>query len=98
MKNTVKNKKTIDLLFTKGKTFVGKNLLLKIIEGEDRFLVTVSTKNFKRAVDRNKIKRLLREVIKDDNVKGTIALVYIGKEIPTLNDLKNSFNGIKERI
>ena len=91
MKNTVKNKKTIDLLFTEGKTLVTKNLLFKTIKGEDKFLVTVSSKVFKRAVDRNKIKRMLRDVIKSNEVKGTFALVYIGKEIPNLEVLKDEF-------
>ena len=98
MKNTVKNKAIIEKLFTEGKRFTTKNLMLRIMEGENAYMVTVSSKNFKRAVNRNRIKRLLREVIRGSGVKGTFVLIYIGKGLPDLETLKNEFNGIKERI
>lgn len=72
--------------------------MLRTIEGDNAYMVTVSSKTFKRAVDRNRIKRLLREVIKGSGIKGTYALIYIGKELPTLESLKIEFNGIRERI
>src|SRR5258705_10665449 len=70
-------KKLIDELFKSGSSFYlapFKIIFLKNKEGiisnllgsgENRFpaqvLISVSTKNFKRSVDRNKIKRLIRE-------------------------------------
>lgn len=98
MKNTVKNKNVIDTLFTKGKTYVNKTLMIKMIDGDNNYMVTVSSKNFKRAVDRNRIKRLMREVIRGGEIKGTYALIYLGKEVPTLDNLRKDFNGLRKRI
>jgi ribonuclease P protein component len=98
MKNTVKNKATIDKLFTKGKRFTTKNLMLRMVDGTDSYMVTVSSKVFKRAVDRNRIKRLMRESIRTVNIKGTYVLIYIGKDIPVLDVLKNEINEITRKI
>lgn len=72
--------------------------MLRILEGDNAYMVTVSSKNFKRAVDRNRIKRLMREVIRENEIKGTFALIYLGKELPTLETLKTEFNEIKKRV
>ena len=97
MKNTVKNKNTINDLFTKSKTLSTKSLFFRYMKGDNLSLVTVSTKNFKRAVDRNRIKRLLREVLRGEEL-GTVALVYTGKTLPTLEDLKKEFEQIKNKL
>jgi ribonuclease P protein component len=84
MKNTLKNKKDIDKLFsfpTKGKV-VG-DVLIKTVDGTPGFLFTVSAKKFKRAVDRNRIKRLMREEVKGMTVTNSVALIYVGKDVPT---------------
>ena len=73
-------------------------MVLKNIEGEDAYMVTVSSKKFKRAVDRNRIKRLLRETIRGSKIKGSFVLIYIGEGLPNLIELKKEFDGIKERI
>jgi ribonuclease P protein component len=67
----LKSKKTIDLLFTKGQSVAKYPLRLVYIESEYgidllkenrlKFGVSVSKKNFKKAVDRNYFKRVLRE-------------------------------------
>lgn len=69
----LKKKIEIDWLFEKGKWFSSGNLRIKTLN-LDRFPnesceskiqkvgVSVSKRNFKKAVDRNRIKRLLREV------------------------------------
>lgn len=73
MKNTypkhekLKSKTTIDLLFSKGKSVSKYPLRLvyvpAVLENEERikFGVSVSKKYFKKAVDRNYFKRVLRE-------------------------------------
>ena len=64
-KEKLKQKKEISLLFEKGKWKSCGNL--RIITMKDEALhhqklgVSVSKRNFKKAVDRNRIKRLLRE-------------------------------------
>jgi ribonuclease P protein component len=63
----LKSKTTIDLLFSKGKSVSKYPLRLVYIEGDfgDEFPlkmgVSVSKKHFKKAVDRNYFKRVLRE-------------------------------------
>lgn len=62
----LKSRKTIDLLFSGGKTVAQYPLRLVYAEVPDqeeslRIGVSVSKKHFKRAVDRNYYKRVLRE-------------------------------------
>lgn len=60
-------------------------------------LISVSKRNFKRAVDRNKIKRLLREcyrrnkgILEHPGNSGRLlfGLIYVGKEIPRFSILE----------
>jgi ribonuclease P protein component len=84
MKNTLKNKKDIDKLFTSPtKDKVVDNVLIKTIDGTAGFLFTVSSKKFKRAVDRNRIKRLMRDESKGLTPTKSVALIYIGNGVPT---------------
>jgi ribonuclease P protein component len=62
----LKSRKTIDLLFTEGKSVSKFPLRLvytpiEDCEGKIKFGVSVSKKHFKHAVDRNYFKRVLRE-------------------------------------
>lgn len=62
----LKSRKTIDLLFTKGKSvskFPLRLVYVPIDESKEKlkFGVSVSKKHFKNAVDRNYFKRVLRE-------------------------------------
>lgn len=62
----LKSRKTIDLLFTEGKSVSKFPLRLVYIPMEEsdekiKFGVSVSKKHFKKAVDRNYFKRVLRE-------------------------------------
>jgi ribonuclease P protein component len=65
-------------------------------------LFSVSKRRFKRAVDRNRVKRLLREVyrlnkhellehLSAKGLKLAIAIVYTGKELPEYQKLTRSF-------
>jgi ribonuclease P protein component len=86
MKNSLKNKKDIDKLFTKGKSTMVGNIIVKTIEGTPGYLFAVSSKKFKRAVDRNRIKRLMRDEVKGLVPTKSIALIYAGDKIP--NEIK----------
>jgi ribonuclease P protein component len=94
VKNTLKDKKVIDKIFKTGKTKSDGVVLIKFIESnKTEVLVTTSSKKFPRAVDRNRIKRLIRESIKDITiVNKAVAIVYIGNIIPTFKDIKNSIS------
>lgn len=84
MKNSLKNKKDIDRLFTHGNSTMVGNVIIKMVEGTPGFLFAVSSKKFKRAVDRNRIKRLMREEVKGIELHNTsVALIYVGDKVPT---------------
>ena len=89
MKNSLKNKKVIDNLFTKGKSTMVGNVLVKVYDGTPGFVFAVSTKNFKRAVDRNRIKRLMRNEVKGIIPTKSVAIVYVGKEMPKKTGIRN---------
>ncbi len=90
----LKRKKIIDSLFVEGKSVSKYPLRLVYVklENEDKFSfqigVSVSKKNFKKAVDRNYFKRLLREayrlnqhILKDNlNAKYAMMFFYQTKE------------------
>ena len=100
MKGTLKNKEEIDNLFKNGKTVSEGIILTKVLEStETKFLFAVSSSKFKRAVDRNKIKRLMRESIKDVSISGkSIAFVFIGSEVPKYELVKSSIDKILNKI
>jgi len=91
----LKKKKLIDELFARGKSisvFPLKMVYLEIDHESDYKIqagVSVSKRNFKRAVDRNRIKRLMREAYRknkyfiynsQDTKKHIIMFIYQGKK------------------
>lgn len=100
-KEKLKSRKLVEDLFATGK---GRNVFpirvlhkfLPLEENEKSILqvgVSVSSRNFKKAVDRNRIKRLLREayrlqkkdflqLLKERNLKGYVFFIYTDKTLP----------------
>lgn len=91
----LKSRKAIEHLFKEGKRFVVSPFrvyyVLKTERGNalQQFGVGVSAKNFKKAVDRNKIKRLTREAyrLQKNEIRLTshqlqVFFIYTGKDIP----------------
>lgn len=80
---TLKKQKEFDLVYKKGKVFFGKNISLKTLplrnkEDQSRYAIVISTKVNKKAVERNKKKRQMREIIRllsQDIEKGFYFLV-----------------------
>lgn len=66
--------------------------------GFPEILITVSKRNFKRAVDRNRIKRLTRESYRLQKVKFDrkiyLALIFTGKRMPDLADTQKGLKRI----
>ena len=100
--NRLKGKELIDALFHKGTVRRSKHLLLKALEAKKSESVlyvgvSVPKRNFKRAVDRNKIKRQLRIALKnaEENIpfSGACMLIYIGRKHPLTSEL---VEGVKE--
>ncbi|UXP33910.1 ribonuclease P protein component [Reichenbachiella agarivorans] len=89
------SKKEIDALFTKGASFYLYPFSVRFLPRESapschQVLISVSKRNFKRAVDRNRIKRLIREsyrlnkqLLSDVDPYLSIAYIYTAKDILT---------------
>lgn len=81
-------KKDFQAIFEKGKFINNKFLYFKIIKNNEknsRFGILVSKKVAKKAVDRNKIKRRIREIIKKN-------IPFIRKEIDLIVIAKKEIN------
>ena len=106
----LKSRKQIEKLFAEGKSFAVNpfrvyfivNGQLSMVNGGSglQFGVGVSNRNFKRAVDRNRIKRLTREAWRlqknelNEQVKTTqkqlnVFFIYTGKELPDFTTVKD---------
>jgi ribonuclease P protein component len=114
-KDRLKSRKKIEELFLKGQRFVQFPLRVTYrffpAGGESTMQVgvTASKKNFKKAVDRNRIKRLLREVyrlqknglletVKQKGLSGEVFFMYTDKTIVPLNSIMEAMNRSLARI
>ncbi len=93
----LKSRKAIEILFTRGKSFSNFPFrILWLLESDGSGLkagFSASSKIFKKATDRNKIKRLMREAyrlqkndlsfqLKENNKALHLFLIYTGKDVP----------------
>ena len=92
--------KNIQELFSKGSSFYLYPFKILLLPNPDQnypynqVLISVSSRNFKKAVDRNLIKRRIREAYRLNKaaLKGTqklmIAYIYTAKEILTFQEIQ----------
>lgn len=107
------SKVIIDHVFETGKAIVGSSFKLiwkrgdKFDEAPVKILISVPKRNFKKAVDRNKIKRRIREiyrknksVITGKDSKGTyyLMLIYTGKNIIEYKEAEEKIIKLLERL
>jgi len=111
-KEKLKSKKLIEKLFKEGETlssFPLKLLYLKVevpMDAKFKTSVAVSKKNFKHAVKRNRIKRLMRESYRlnkhlvFNNSEGNFAflILYLGKEMPTYPEVEKGVQIILQKF
>lgn len=99
MKNTLKGK-NIEILFSKGKWINGK--YIKAIwqkSDSQKFLVSAPIKKFKKATDRNKIKRYLRKGLNEIGFNSiNIALIYSNEKIIDYKLIKEDISLILKNI
>ena len=111
-KERLKSRKQIEQLFKSGQRFVSPPFRVfysfqTILQPtSDCFLQAgfgASSRNFKTAVERNRIKRLTKEAyrlqkntlqdkLKEQNRKLNVFFIYTGKELPLYTDVYNSIN------
>ena len=113
-KERIKSRKLIEEIFKSGKRFSEESYrVFYIIQGNDpnnlQFGTGVSGKVFKRAVDRNKIKRLTREAWRmqkqdllskfKNNKSGLyVFIIYTGNEIPAYQEVYKMINKIIKKL
>ncbi|SDD74083.1 ribonuclease P protein component [Pricia antarctica] len=107
-KEKLKSRKLIDQLFAQGKSV--SNYPIKLIylntelpiDVKIQAGVAVPKKNFKSAVKRNRIKRLLREayrlnkhlVFNNSEAYFAFLFLYLGKEMPTYPEIEKAMKGV----
>ena len=96
-KNRLREKSDINKVFRDGKAVAGCFVFLKVLKNgldDNRFAFVVSSKISKKAVIRNKIKRRLREIIKQTQLKQGFDFVVVTK--PSIVD--KGFQEIKQDL
>tara|TARA_B100000809_G_C15140284_1_gene532891 strand:+ start:5160 stop:5510 length:351 start_codon:yes stop_codon:yes gene_type:complete len=106
----LKSKKTIELLFTKGKSLTKYPVKVFYFPSENAKITqaafAVPKRNFKSAVDRNRIKRQLREVYRlqkhllknEGELKFALFFLYIGKEKLPYSTIETSLKAVINKI
>lgn len=110
----LKSRKQLQQIFSTGKTFTifPLKVFYQLVDEQDNIIKTgvgVSKKNFKKAVDRNRIKRLLREYYRtqkiplhnsllNNNKKLAIFILYIDKVLPAYNLIQQKMLQVTERL
>tara|TARA_B100000963_G_scaffold352493_1_gene365728 strand:+ start:2366 stop:2686 length:321 start_codon:yes stop_codon:yes gene_type:complete len=96
---SLKNKKVIDQLFESNLFVVKNQIKVSRDNGKDNppfFCVSVPKKCFKRAVDRNKIKRRIKAALHNLNIKakGNYLIVYKSLNIMPYEEIEKTLTDI----
>ncbi len=97
----MRGKSIIDNLFANGKYLSNGVIMIKFTDSDSmKFLFAVSSKKFKRAVDRNRIKRLMKESVRNSKFSKNknIAIVYTGIVVPTFTEINTNIINLLNKI
>jgi ribonuclease P protein component len=113
-KEKLKSRKQLDILFAKGKSFTvfPVKVWYAYAEEQDNILKTgvgVSSRNFKKAVHRNRVKRLLREAYRTEKQplqtylnntekKLAVFLLFVDKTLPAYSLVKEKTGLCMQRL
>lgn len=99
LKNTLNNNE-ITTLFDNGKWLSTENISMIYLKSNNfKYMVSAPIKNFKKAVHRNKIKRLMRNgVINYGEKKVNTAFIYRSKTILNSEQIKKEIKILLNRI
>ncbi|MDO8658822.1 MAG: ribonuclease P protein component [Candidatus Levybacteria bacterium] len=104
-KNRLKKKRDFEDVFKKGRAVKGSFLFIKYKKNEleiPRFGFVVSIKVAGKAVERNKIRRILSEAVRDkiDGLGGYDIIVFVAKQITTATreSIVEDFIGVLNKI
>lgn len=109
------NNKIMDELFKKGSSIVLEPVRLVWLKTElpviipAQVVITVSKRNFPRAIDRNRIKRMIREsyrqhkndlyrFLTEKKISLALAIVYTGKNILPYEEMKEKIIVVLNRL
>jgi ribonuclease P protein component len=114
MAEKLKSRKTIQQLFKEGKTYSDLPLRILYLDSKEdldylKAAFSVSTKNFKKATDRNRIKRLMREsyrlqkpslqaMLKKLNKSLSIFIIYTANTLPEYEYIYAKMGEILSRL
>lgn len=103
----LKGKKQIEVLFEEGRSINAFPFRLIFLESSETAIgISVGKKNFKLAVDRNRIKRQMRvsakkiflPLLNESKNNYNFMLVYIGKEKPEWRQMVNKIKLVAEKF
>lgn len=108
----LKSRKSIEQLFNDGHRFLHTPFKVFYIQNDKpglQFGVGVSSRNFKKAVDRNRVKRLTKEAYRlqksglQQQLKGkktglNLFIIYTGKELPEYKNVYKSMTAILQKL
>lgn len=109
------SKKILDELFIKGQSFIIYPFRVSYLKYDlntiypAQVLFIVSKKRFKKAHDRNRIKRLMREayriqkymlynILEKNNIKLVISINYVGRELTNFQEISNQMKLILSKL
>lgn len=103
----LKGNKKIEALFSSGKRCSSAffHCIFMLDDStESGYVVSVPKKNFPRAVDRNKVKRLVREVLRKNIAvfggigMGKFMFIYSSNNIASFLDIEKDFKSLLKKI